>query len=119
MECSRKKGTIILNLLYAVLAIGFFVGMAAWLPIKICAIVAEIFTFIQSLAWSQMAKLYDQYKENFDISLIEEAERISSYHDIFANLASLLFVACFVLIIIWLNKKPLVPSIKNQPIDLI
>ena len=111
--------SIILSIIYACIAAVFFVGTKSWLPIKICAIVAELFTLIHSFAWPQIKKLYEPYDITKDYSILDKAQEISSFYDNFSNLATLLFVVSLVLTIVWLNKKPVAPSVQNQPIDLI
>lgn len=114
-----NSGPIILSIIYACIATVFFCGTKSWLPIKICAIVAELFELIKSCMWSHIMKLYDTYNVTDDYYILDKVQEMSSCYDNVTILTTLLFVVSLVLTIVWLNKKPMAPSIHNKPIDLI
>ncbi len=83
-----------------------------WSPIKIVTSIIVIIFMVVNLISVKMYSLYENYA-------YDEITSLHFINDILSIIGLIALIVTLILTIVWMRKKKKIPSIKNNPIDLI
>lgn len=107
---------IAISILCLVAIILILIFSNAWQPVKIVGIVSYIPSIISIIISSQFQSAFEKQQETHDF---EPYARLVNAFETVGYIESAIFLVALILTIIWLSKKEITPSARQQTIDLI